>query len=131
MFTAYFSLAVFLLLVIIASLVGAGFEAGEWFHVTIDSAVLDATILVVRPGLGAGLYSDGAGGLESLADRSLFTHPGLDLVGASAAVKCRLAGLDFWFAPAGLGAAIARPHDWHRRYFASGRSAVCPGRPLC
>jgi benzodiazapine receptor len=35
MFTAYFSLAVFLLLVIIASLIGAGFEAGEWFHVTI------------------------------------------------------------------------------------------------
>jgi len=35
MFTAYLSLAVFLLLVIIASLVGAGFEAGEWFHVTI------------------------------------------------------------------------------------------------
>ena len=34
MVTAYFSLAVFLLLVIIASLVGAGFEAGEWFHVT-------------------------------------------------------------------------------------------------
>ena len=33
MFTAYLSLAVFLLLVIIASLVGAGFEAGEWFHV--------------------------------------------------------------------------------------------------
>jgi len=35
MFTAYFSLAVFLILVIIASLIGADFEAGEWFHVTI------------------------------------------------------------------------------------------------
>ena len=35
MFTSYFSLAIFLLLVIIASLIGAGFEAGEWFHVTI------------------------------------------------------------------------------------------------
>ena len=35
MFTSYFSLAVFLLLVITASLIGAGFEAGEWFHVTI------------------------------------------------------------------------------------------------
>jgi len=34
MFTAYFSLAVFLILVIIASAIGAGFEAGEWFHVT-------------------------------------------------------------------------------------------------
>ena len=34
MFTAYISLAVFLLLVIIASLAGAGFEAGEWFHLT-------------------------------------------------------------------------------------------------
>ena len=33
MSTDYFSLAVFLLLVIIASLAGAGFEAGEWFHV--------------------------------------------------------------------------------------------------
>ena len=35
MVTAYFSLAVFLLLVIIASLLGACFEACEWFHVTI------------------------------------------------------------------------------------------------
>jgi benzodiazapine receptor len=34
MFNAFFSLAVFLLLVIIASAIGAGFEAGEWFHVT-------------------------------------------------------------------------------------------------
>ena len=33
MFTAYLSLAVFLLLVIIASFIGAGFEAGEWFHI--------------------------------------------------------------------------------------------------
>ena len=58
-------------------------------------------------------YSDGPGGLESLADRSLFTNPGPGLVGASADIECRLAGLDFWFAPAGLGAATAWPHDWY------------------
>jgi len=125
MFTAYLSLAVFLLLVIIASLVGAGFEAGEWFHVTIIQPSWTPpywlfgqvwTLLYVLMALAAWMVwlTGGPGGLDGLADRPLFTQPGLDLVDPSAAVKCGLVVPDFWFTPAGLGAAIAWPHDWYR-----------------
>ena len=40
MVTRYFPLAVFLLLVVTASLLGSGFEAGEWFHFTIKQPSL-------------------------------------------------------------------------------------------
>jgi len=40
MVTRYFPLAVFLLLVVAASLAGSVFEAGEWFHVTMNQPSL-------------------------------------------------------------------------------------------
>ena len=81
---------------------------------------MDATVLAVRPGLGTALYSDGPGSLESLGDRSLFAHPCLDLVGASAGIECRLVVIVFRLEPPGLVHAIACPHDWHRNLLHQG-----------
>jgi hypothetical protein len=76
----------------------------------VEAAVFYTARVVIRSGLGGRLCIDGFRGLESMADRALFTSGRPDLVAVAAGAECLLAGAFFRLAPAGLGLALDR-HD--------------------